>query len=266
MNLNNVVMNWYHKFLKFAIKGTYTILAGQMAKETVSIVNTLISNDDIGNGPVARDIYCPTLKKNIRLEINLEEYHTLNRDFAMGGDYGNEPTIDPKTNLVTDLGKETVFVNIYIKPNFHIDRNQIYQEAFLTIRHELEHSRDYAENKISQEEIEKREKFRLLLKSRLASENIIERYSAMVDYCLYSPEFQSVVRSIATSAKKSGQNFEQLLKEKVYALLYSNDAGSKNNIIKEFGNKKVIETENKIINNYKHIQSDIFRRTKTNIT
>lgn len=266
MNLNNIVMNWYHKFLKFAIKGTYTILAGQMAKETVSIVDTLISNDDIGNGPVARDIYCPTLKKNIRLEINLSEDNRLIENFIIGGDYGNEPTIDPKTNLVTDLGKETVSVNIYIKPNFQLDRNQVYQDAFYTIRHELEHSRDFAENKISAQELLKRDEFNISLRSRLSSENIIERYSAMVDYLMYSPEFQSVIRSIAYSSKKRGRDFEHLLKEKVYGLLYSNDNSVKNTIIQELGYNRVIEAENKIITKHKNIQNNIFRRTKTNIT
>jgi hypothetical protein len=180
----------------------------------------------------------------------------------MGGDYEGEPIIDPKTNIITGLGKETVFVNVYIKPNFQLDRNNIYQEAFYTIRHELDHSRDYAENKISQEELLRRREFSLSLRSRLASENPIERYSAMVDYCLYSPEFQSVVRSIAYSSKKRGQDFVHLLKEKVYGLLYSNDNNTKNIIVQELGNNRVIETENKIINNYKNIQNNIFQTPK----
>lgn len=48
-------MNWYNKFLKNAIKGTYTILSSEIAKQTIDIILTLIKNNDINNGVVSRD-------------------------------------------------------------------------------------------------------------------------------------------------------------------------------------------------------------------
>lgn len=259
--LETVSMNWYKNFLKTAIKGTYTILAGQMAKQAVSIIGHLISNKDVSNGPVARDFYCDSLKKNIGLEINLDIDETLDIDFAIGGDYEKEPSFNAEQNKIIDLGEEKVILNIFIRsPSILINRNELYQEAFYVIDHELEHRRDFAENKISEQELLRRENFQVTLNSGWQSENLIKRYTTMVEYLLFSPEFQSIVRSVARSAKKRGSNFEQLLKEKINGLLYSNNSKLKETITKELGYNNVIETENKILDNFRNIQKEIFTR------
>jgi hypothetical protein len=255
-------MNWYKNFLKIAIKGTYTILASELAKKATEIVLELFKD---GTKTIKAEyvIYCGTIKKSITLIIDVKINKEINDNPTIGGEYENDPTYD-KNGKILDFGKEIIFLYIHIKPNAAVNRNDLYQELFYVIRHEVEHKRGDAEStKNIQENLNyllDQDRFRSEIKYELSSPNLIDRYRGMVKHLLLSGELQPLIRSIAYSSKKRGQSFENLLRGKIDGLLYGN-ANNKASISQMLGITSIIQTENNIINNFINIYNNIFKRT-----